>query len=63
VSRQTVLTVLTALTVVARFSTRELSLIVRVPARPSRLKHISTRISKIGEAAFTEEALIDVIGR
>jgi hypothetical protein len=34
-------TVLTALTVVARFSIRELILIVRVPARPSRLKDIS----------------------
>jgi hypothetical protein len=40
-SWQTVLTVLTALTVVARFSTLELILIVRVPARPSRLKAIS----------------------
>jgi hypothetical protein len=40
-SWQTLLTVLTALTVVARFSTRELILIVRVPARPSRLKDIS----------------------
>jgi hypothetical protein len=40
-SWQTVLTLLTALTVVARFSTPELSLIVRVPARPCRLKDIS----------------------
>jgi hypothetical protein len=40
-SWQAVLTVLTALTVVAWLSTLELILIVRVPARPSQLKAIS----------------------
>jgi hypothetical protein len=40
-SWQTMLTLLTALTVPARFSIRVLILIVRVPARPSRLKATS----------------------